>query len=52
MILEEWISGQVLSAMVDSGQLDKAGVGFAFSVSVEKALGFVEAHEHLAPGIA
>src|SRR5262245_45175881 len=45
VILEEWLSEQVLSAMVKKGNLDKAGIGFAFEVPVEKAIGFVEAHE-------
>ena len=44
VILEEWLSQQVLTAMVREGNLDKPGVGFAFQVSVEKAIGFVEAH--------
>ena len=48
IILEEWLSEQVLRAMVSEGNLDKAGVGFVFEVAVEKALGFVEAHELLA----
>ena len=52
VILEEWLSGQVLQAMVDAGHLDKPGLGFAFEVAVEKALGFVEAVEHLAPVMA
>ena len=47
-ILEEWLSEQVLRAMVTAGNLDKAGVGFVFEVAVEKALGFVEAHELVA----
>jgi nitrogen regulatory protein P-II 1 len=47
IILEEWLSEQVLRAMVKEGQLDQAGVGFVFEVPVEKALGFVEAHELL-----
>ena len=45
VILEEWLSEQVLRAMVSAGNLDKAGVGFVFEVPVEKAVGFVEAHE-------
>jgi nitrogen regulatory protein PII len=45
VILEEWLSEQVLTAMVKAGNLDKAGIGFAFEVPVEKAVGFVEAHE-------
>jgi nitrogen regulatory protein PII len=47
-ILEEWLTEQVLRAMVSEGNLDKPGVGFVFQVSVDKALGFVEAHEMLA----
>jgi nitrogen regulatory protein P-II 1 len=47
IILEEWLSEQVLKAMVKEGQLDKAGIGFVFEVPVEKAIGFVEAHEML-----
>ena len=31
--------------MVKEGNLDKAGIGFVFEVPVEKAVGFVEAHE-------
>jgi nitrogen regulatory protein P-II 1 len=45
VILEEWLVDQVLKAMVKEGNLDKAGVGFVFEVPVEKAVGFVEAHE-------
>jgi nitrogen regulatory protein P-II 1 len=45
VILEEWLVDQVLKAMVKEGNLDKAGVGFVFEVPVEKAIGFVEAHE-------
>jgi nitrogen regulatory protein P-II 1 len=45
VIVERWLSEQVLGAMVEEGQLDKPGVGFVFEVPVEKALGFVEAHE-------
>jgi nitrogen regulatory protein PII len=52
VVLEEWLSSQVLAAMVREGQLDQAGVGFAFEVAVEKALGFVEAQELVAPGRA
>src|SRR5688572_10024247 len=37
IILEEWLSEQVLRAMVREGQLDKAGIGFVFEVAVEKA---------------
>lgn len=44
-ILEEWLVEQVLAAMVKEGKLDQAGVGFVFEVAVERALGFVEAHE-------
>jgi nitrogen regulatory protein P-II 1 len=47
IILEEWLVDQVLKAMVKEGQLDKAGIGFVFEVPVEKAIGFVEAHELL-----
>src|SRR4029079_11963792 len=45
VILEEWLSDQVLSAMVKAGNLDQAGIGFVFEVPVEKAVGYVEAHE-------
>jgi nitrogen regulatory protein P-II 1 len=45
IILEEWLSEQVLTAMTKEGNLDKPGVGFAFEVPVEKAVAFVEAHE-------
>ena len=45
IIIEEWLTEQVLSAMVKEGHLDKAGIGFVFQLSVDKALGFVEAHE-------
>jgi nitrogen regulatory protein PII len=45
IILEEWLSEQVLTAMVAAGQLDKPGVGFAFEVPVERAFGFVQAEE-------
>ena len=45
VILEEWLVDQVLKAMVSAGNLDKAGIGFVFEVPVEKAVGFVEAHE-------
>lgn len=48
IILEEWLSEQVLKAMVSAGNLDKAGIGFVFTVPVERAIGFVEAHEVLA----
>jgi nitrogen regulatory protein PII len=48
IILEEWLSEQVLKAMVKEGNLDKPGIGFVFEVPVEKAIGFVEAHETLA----
>src|SRR6185436_20205157 len=47
IILEEWLSEQVLKAMVREGHLDQAGVGFVFEVPVEKGIGFVEAHEML-----
>lgn len=47
IIIEEWLTEQVLAAMVREGHLDKAGVGFVFQVPVDKALGFVEAHEVL-----
>jgi nitrogen regulatory protein PII len=47
-VLEEWLTEQVLRAMVTEGKLDQAGVGFVFQVSVEKALGFVEPHEQMA----
>ena len=45
VIPEEWLSEQVLKALVSEGNLDKAGIGFVFEVPVEKAVGFVEAHE-------
>ena len=45
IILEEWLSDQVLGAMVKAGNLDQAGIGFVFEVPVEKAIGYVEAHE-------
>lgn len=48
VILEHWLSRQVLNAMVAEGHLDSPGVGFVFEVAVERALGFVEAHETLA----
>jgi len=45
IILEEWLSEQVLKAMVEAGQLDKVGIGFVFEVPVDKAVGFIEAQE-------
>jgi len=39
------IIGVAKKAMVSAGNLDKAGIGFVFEVPVEKAVGFVEAHE-------
>lgn len=47
--LEAWLSDQVLAAMVKAGNLDKAGIGFVFQVPVEKAIGYVEAHEIVTP---
>src|SRR4029078_12306693 len=41
VILEEWLSEQVLRAMVSAGNLDKAGEGFVFAVAGGEALGFV-----------
>jgi nitrogen regulatory protein PII len=43
IIIEEWLTEQVLNAMVKEGQLDKPGIGFVFEVPVDRALGFVEA---------
>jgi nitrogen regulatory protein PII len=43
IIIEEWLTEQVLQAMVKEGQLDKPGIGFVFEVPVDRALGFVEA---------
>ncbi len=43
IIIEEWLTQQVLQAMVKEGHLDKPGVGFVFEVPVDRALGFVEA---------
>jgi nitrogen regulatory protein PII len=45
IIVEEWLTEQILAAMVKEGHLDKAGIGFVFQVPVDKAVGFVEAHE-------
>lgn len=45
IVLEEWLADQVLEAMVQAGQLDKPGVGFAFVLPVDRAVGFIEAEE-------
>ena len=45
IVLEEWLADQVLAAMVQAGQLDKPGVGFAFVLPVDRAVGFIEAEE-------
>lgn len=45
VVLEHWVSRRVLEAMVAAGRLDQPGVGFVCEVPVDKALGFVEAHE-------
>ena len=47
--LEGWLSERVLAAMVKAGNLDKPGIGFVFQVPVEKAVGYVEAHEVQSP---
>lgn len=44
IVLEEYLADQVLAAAVQAGQLDKPGVGFAFVVPVDQAVGFVEAN--------
>ncbi len=44
-VLEEWLVDQVLRAMVKAGKLDQPGIGFAFVVPVDRALGMVEAAE-------
>jgi nitrogen regulatory protein PII len=49
IILEEWLADQVLSAMVAAGQLDKPGLGFAFVLPVDRAVGFIRA-EAIEPG--
>lgn len=43
--IEEWLVERVLMAMVKAGKLDHAGVGYAFVVPVDKAIGHVEASE-------
>lgn len=43
--IEEWLVDRVLTAMVTAGHLDQPGVGFAFVVPVDRAVGMAEAQE-------
>ena len=45
IVLEEWLLDGVLAGMVEEGELDQPGIGFAFVMPVERAVGMVSAHE-------
>jgi nitrogen regulatory protein P-II 1 len=45
IVLEAWLIPQVMPAMVKAGKLDQPGIGFVFVVSVDYALGMLEARK-------